>query len=177
MTGLWHVGPEFDEFVRASSADLLRLAVLLTRDRGHAEDLLQTSLVRTAARWPAARHQPRAFCRRVLVNLAKDRWRGRSRPPREVHDLDGLHPAESGGVERIVALDHMSQLVGQLPIGQRKVLVLRYFEDLTVAEVAVILGCSEGNVKSQTHRGLASLRALLADQEATTTLEDQHAHR
>jgi DNA-directed RNA polymerase specialized sigma24 family protein len=104
---------------------------------------------------------------------------GRHRPlqPREVHDLDGLHPAESGGEERIVALDHVSQLVGQLPIGQRKVLVLRYFEDLTVAEVAIILGCSEGNVKSQTHRGLASLRALLADQEATTTLEDQHAHR
>jgi RNA polymerase sigma-70 factor (sigma-E family) len=177
MTGLRHIGPEFDEFVRASSSELLRLAVLLSHDRGHAEDLLQTSLVRTAARWSAARRNPRAYCRRVLVNLAKDRWRDRSRQPREVQDLDGLHPAEAAADARIAATDHLSRLVAQLPIGQRKILVLRYFEDLSVAEVAIILGCSEGNVKSQAHRGLATLRDLITEQNTPNTMEDRHAYR
>lgn len=176
--GLGRVGPEFDEFVRTSSSELLRLAVLLTRDRGHAEDLLQISLVRTAARWPAAaRDNPFNYCRRVLVNLAKDRWRDRSRQPRVVRDLDGMHPSAAADDERIVTSDQLSALVARLPMGQRKVLVLRYFEDLTVAEVALILNCSEGNVKSQTHRGLATLRALLAEQDTPDTTEDRHAYR
>ena len=176
--GLRHAGAEFDEFVRASSSELLRLAILLTRDRGHAEDLVQMSLVRTATRWRAARDNPAAYCRRVLVNLAKDRWRDRSRRPHEVQDLDGVHPLGAAADERIVAADWVSRLVGQLPMGQRKVLVLRYFEDLPVAEVATILGCTEGNVKSQANRGLATLRALLEAQAVSTTMEEnQHVYR
>ena len=63
-------------------------------------------------------------------------------------------------------------------MGQRKVLVLRYFEDLPVAEVATILGCTEGNVKSQANRGLATLRALLEAQAVSTTMEEnQHVYR
>jgi DNA-directed RNA polymerase specialized sigma24 family protein len=62
------LGTEFDDFVRDSSADLLRLALLLTGDRGQAEDLLQIALLRTASHWRAAGQNPRIYARRVLVN-------------------------------------------------------------------------------------------------------------
>ena len=75
---------EFDAFVRASSDQLLRTAYLLCGDRHHAEDLVQTTLFRAARHWRAARRQPQAYARRILVNLAKDRWRGLSRRPPEM---------------------------------------------------------------------------------------------
>jgi DNA-directed RNA polymerase specialized sigma24 family protein len=76
-------GEDFDAFVAAQSVSLLRTAYLLTGDRGHAEDLLQQVLVRTATRWRVAREAPEAYARRVLANLAKDRWRHLRRRPRE----------------------------------------------------------------------------------------------
>jgi RNA polymerase sigma-70 factor (sigma-E family) len=177
MTRLARLGSDFDEFVRQSSVDLLRLAVLLTRDRGEAQDLLQTALVRVAGRWPAARHNPRSYTRQVLVNLAKNRWRDKARRPHEARDLVGVEQAEDPADEHIVQRDAVSRLLAQLPMGQRKVLVLRYFEDLSVAEVAAVLGCSDGNVKSQANRALATLRQLLATQTAPTTTEELHAQR
>ena len=155
------LGPDFDEFVRSASGRLLRLAVLLTRERGRAEDLVQTCLVRTAGRWSVARDNPSAYARRVLVNLARNRWRDASRRPAEVSGLSGIDPAEDPADDVIVQRDAMSRLLAELPTGQRTVLALRYFEDLPVAEVAAILGCSQGNVKSQTNRALTTLRALL----------------
>ena len=74
--------PAFEAFVRTSSDHLLRTAYLLSGDRGYAEDLVQTALLRTARRWRAARRQPHAYARRIVINLAKDRWRGLSRRPR-----------------------------------------------------------------------------------------------
>ena len=75
--------PGFDNFVAAHSTALLRTAYLLTGDRGHAEDLLQTALLRTLRRWPAARDAPAEYVRRVLVNLSRDRIRLLGRRPRE----------------------------------------------------------------------------------------------
>ena len=161
MTRLSRLGPDFDDFVRSSSAELLRLATLLTRDRGEAEDLLQVAMVRTAGRWSAARHNPVAYARRSIVNLAKNRWRDKFRRPLETQDLTGVEPLQASADDRVVQRDAVSRLVDQLPLGQRKVLVLRYFEDLSVVEVAMVLGCSEGNVKSQSNRALATLRASL----------------
>lgn len=79
MSRLADLGPEFDDFVREASSGLLRMSFLLTGDRGQAEDLLQVSLVRTATHWAAARSNPAIFARRVLVNLAKNRWRDLAR--------------------------------------------------------------------------------------------------
>jgi RNA polymerase sigma-70 factor (sigma-E family) len=174
VSGIGQLGPEFDDFVRDSGSGLLQLAVLLTRDRGRAEDLVQMALLRTARRWGAARHNPVANSRRVLVNLAKDGWRERGRRPQEVADLTGIDPVAPAADDSVLQREAASRLVAALPMGQRKILVLRYFADLSVAEVAVILGCSEGTVKSQTNRALATLRDHLA---RPAQKETQHAQR
>lgn len=149
----------FDTFVRASSDRLLRTAYLLTGDRGHAEDLVQTALLRTARRWSSARRDPAAYARRVVVNLAKDRWRDLHRRPGEAPlEADVAIPVTDGVADR----DQLLRAARALPEGQRAVLVLRFFDDLSVAETAAALGCTEGTVKSQTARALDRLRSALA---------------
>ncbi|CAM3637661.1 SigE family RNA polymerase sigma factor [Nocardioides zeicaulis] len=154
--------PAFDAFVRRSSDRLLRTAYLLCGDRGHAEDLVQTALLRTARRWPSARTAPEAYARRVVVNLAKDRWRSQGRRPGEAPlEADVAVPVRDGVADR----DELLRAARQLPPGQRAVLVLRYFDDLSVADTAAALGCSTGTVKSQTARALERLRAALTTEQ------------
>ncbi len=78
------LGRDFDDFVTTSSASLLRAAYLLTGDHGHAEDVLQHALLQTARHWGTVHTDPVAYARRAVVNLAKNRWRTRSRRPVEV---------------------------------------------------------------------------------------------
>jgi RNA polymerase sigma-70 factor (sigma-E family) len=153
---------EFERFVRTSSDRLVRTAYLLCGDRGEAEDIAQTALLRTARRWRVARDDPGAYARRVVVNLAKDRWRALSRRPVEtVLDVDPAIPVVDGLADR----DALLRAVRQLPEGQRCVLVLRFFEDLSVADTAAALGCTTGTVKSQTARGLDRLRSALVQEK------------
>jgi RNA polymerase sigma-70 factor (sigma-E family) len=148
----------FDAFVAGSSDRLLRTAYLLCGDVGHAEDLVQTALMRTARRWRTAREQPEAYARRVVVNLAKDRWRQLGRRPAELPlEVDVRAPESSALLDR----DALLRAAQSLPEGQRAVLVLRYFDDLSVAGTAAALGVTEGTVKSQTSRALDALRAAL----------------
>jgi RNA polymerase sigma-70 factor (sigma-E family) len=159
----------FDEFVAASADRLVRTAYLLCGDRGHAEDLVQTALLRTARRWRTARSQPEAYARRVVVNLAKDRWRDLARRPAEA-PMDGAED-RAGQIkvyDGVLDRDELLRAARQLPPGQRAVLVLRFFDDLSVDETAATLGCSTGTVKSQTSRALDRLRAAL-------TPEKEHA--
>lgn len=154
-------GPHFDEFVQSSSPHLLRLAYRLTGHRQLAEDLLQTAYVRVAGRWSSARANPVAYARQTLVHLATDSWRARSRRPEEVplDDVSATH-----GLDQSASLEDRDELLAAmraLPPVQRTVLVLRYWEDLSVEETAALLGCSQGNVKSSSSRGLARLREVL----------------
>lgn len=167
------LGPDFDDFVRDASTSLLRTAYLLTGDHGHAEDLLQTALLRTARRWRTARANPEAYARRVVANLAKDRWRDRGRRPAETGQ--GPEPGHDGPTGQLTLRHTLLPAVLQLPMRQRAVLVLRYFEDLTIEDTAAALGCSVGTVKSHTHRALARLRELLGD-DALSAKEINHAH-
>ncbi|GAB3200280.1 SigE family RNA polymerase sigma factor [Nocardioides hungaricus] len=154
----------FEAFVAESSDRLLRTAYLLCGDRGHAEDLVQTALLRTARRWRTARQQPEGYARRVLVNLAKDRWRTLARRPAETaFDTDVEAPTDDAVLDR----DLLLRATRGLPPGQRAVLVLRYFDDLSVEDTAAALGCSAGTVKSQTSRALGRLRAALTSQKET----------
>jgi RNA polymerase sigma-70 factor (sigma-E family) len=159
----------FDEFVAASADRLVRTAYLLCGDRGHAEDLVQTALLRTARRWRTARRQPEAYARRVVVNLAKDRWRDLARRPAEA-PLDGVE-ATIPVVDGLLDRDELIRAAAQLPPGQRAVLVLRYFDDLSVEETAATLGCSTGTVKSQTSRALERLRAALAPEKENADVD------
>ncbi|WP_307796142.1 SigE family RNA polymerase sigma factor [Amycolatopsis sp. 195334CR] len=159
----------FEDFVAARSAALLRTAYLLTGDRGHAEDLLQTTLLRTAWRWQAASAQPEAYARRVLVNLSRDRRRNLGRRVRE-EAAPAEPPAVGDAVQRIADREALLTALRQLPERQREVVVLRYYADLPVAETALAMGCSEGVVKSHTSRALNRLRALLG------AAEDREVH-
>jgi RNA polymerase sigma-70 factor (sigma-E family) len=154
---------DFDEFVAAHVDDLLRTAYLIVWDEAEAEDLVQECLLEVARRWPRVRRmeRPRAYARRILVNLAIDGARGRARRRSELEAGASASPIE---VDPLSALDTRAELLevlGQLPARQRAVLVLRYFNDLTETQVAEVLGCSPGTVKSSASRGLARLREAL----------------
>jgi RNA polymerase sigma-70 factor (sigma-E family) len=166
------LGNDFDDFVRDASPSLLRTAYLLTGDRGHAEDVLQTALLHTARRWRAVHTNPHAYARRAIVNHAKNRWRERSRRPREAADIgeSGYEPADGDVLLQQVLLP----AVLALPLRQRAVLVLRYFQDLSVEQTADVLGCRPGTVKSQTHHALAKLREALGTLADIEENEDAH---
>jgi RNA polymerase sigma-70 factor (sigma-E family) len=146
----------FDEFVVQRSPALLRTAVLLCNgDRHAAEDLLQTALLRLARHWGRT-SDPEAYVRRILVNLAVDGTRNRRRRLPETRWPEGLEPAVHDA-----AADPLPEVVASLPPQQRATLVLRFWDDCSVAETARLLGCSEGTVKSNTSRALARLREAL----------------
>lgn len=149
----------FDEYVTAHGAALLRFARLLTGDEHRAEDLTQDVLARAYVRWKrvAGADDPDRYVRRMLVNANHSWWRLRS--SREVRvaavadrQLDGAIDADA--VER----DVLWRLISELPPKQRAVLVLRYYCDLTGADIAEILGCSAVTVRTHAMRAVATLR-------------------
>jgi RNA polymerase sigma-70 factor (sigma-E family) len=147
----------FEDFVARAGDRLLRSAVLLVGDRGTAEDLVQGALERTYRHWPrVSSGQPEAYVRRALVNAAASRWRRRG--VREV-PLDATHEVTvADDRDRLALRDGLIRALLTLPARQRAVLVLRYFDDMSEADVAATLGCSVGSVKSQASRGLVRLR-------------------
>jgi RNA polymerase sigma-70 factor (sigma-E family) len=146
----------FEEFVADASPRLLRTAFLLTRDPGHAEDLLQTALARAWRAWHRINGDPEPYVRRIIVNTHATWWRRHWRGEEPTGQLpERLGESHQDGVgER----EWLWQALGRLPRKQRIVLVLRFYEDLTEAKVAELLGCSVGTVKSQASRALAKLR-------------------
>jgi RNA polymerase sigma-70 factor (sigma-E family) len=163
----------FREFVLARSAALTRTAFLLTGDRGLAEDLLQSSLAKTAMRWPAviSGGDPEAYIRRVLYHEFVSGWRRRRRRPAEA--LTGApperaHPADE--TDRALQRMTLERALTRLTKAQRAVVVLRFYEDRSEAQTADLLGCSVGTVKSQTHRALARLRELAPELKELVTV-------
>jgi RNA polymerase sigma-70 factor (sigma-E family) len=152
---------EFVEFAEASSARLRRTAFLLCSDWHAAEDLVQTALTKVFLSWRTIRRRDavQAYATRTLVNayLADKRLKR----PREL--LTGVLPERAAeppeSETRIVVLDALASL----PPRGRAVVVLRFWADLSVEQVAAVLGCSAGNVKSQSARALDKLRAALGD--------------
>lgn len=163
-----HGPPGYADFVRSRYAALARSAYLLTGDRGHAEDLVQSALIVALRAWDrlAAVEAAEAYARTTMVRLARRgyrrRWRGEI--PTEWNRLPaGLSSAPAPLDTAAQAVDVRTLLAG-LPWEQRAVLVLRFFDDLSERETAAVLGCSEGTVKSRTSRALAKLRASAAMQ-------------
>jgi RNA polymerase sigma-70 factor (sigma-E family) len=147
----------FEEFVAARYAALLRTAYLLTQDRGLAEDLVQTALAKCWLGWKRIRYDdPGPYVHRVLVNTYTAWWRRRWNSEYPTEDLpQGGGPVSHHAVDERVDL---ADALRRLPRRMRAVVVLRFYEDLSEAETARILGCSAGTVKSQTSRALAKLR-------------------
>jgi RNA polymerase sigma-70 factor (sigma-E family) len=163
------VRQEFEQFVAASSERLLRTAYLVVRDVELAEDLVQECLFRVARRWPRVRamEHPYAYARKILVNLTLDGAKGRQRHSSEL-DAGDRRPVEDhhdeAATRALVGVDTAAELIdglGRLAPRQRAALVLRYFDDLSEAQVAEAMGCSVGTVKSTTWRALERLRQVL----------------
>lgn len=155
-------GPEgFAEYVAARQATLLRSAWMLSGDWGHAEDLVQSALVRMLPHWSRVRgDDPDGYAYRVLLNCYLSWWR-RVRPREPVpRDLPEM-PVTDRGFATVALRDELAQLLATLPRRQRAVVVLRYYHDYTEAETAALLGCAVGTVKSQSAKALAKMRGQL----------------
>ncbi|MER6509807.1 SigE family RNA polymerase sigma factor [Nonomuraea sp. NPDC001636] len=165
----------FRAFVDAHQRPLTRLAYLLTGEVHLAEDLLQSVFVRMIGRWSRLGHvgDLDAYARKMMVNQYLS-WRRR----RSSHEVPSAEPpdrayvSDDSAVLRIV----LRQALMRLTPKQRAVLVLRFYEDRTECEVADLLGCSVGTVKSQAHHALARLRTLAPELGPRLPVLDDPAH-
>jgi RNA polymerase sigma-70 factor (sigma-E family) len=163
-----YVAESFETFVRANSAALLRRALLLTGDRDLAEDLVQTALAKVALRWTsvAAKGDPLPYVRTVIVRTAigwrRRRWSG------EVPTAPLPETSQADGSENIARRERLRQALLGVPARQRAALMLRFYDDLSEAATAQVMGCSVGTVKSQTSKGLARLRVVLGADPTST---------
>ena len=152
---------DFVEYVEARQQALVRFAYLLTYDHHTAEDLVQTALAKTFLTWGRLRDRGAvdSYVRRIIVNentsMWRRAWKRRERASESLPDRGTVDPD-------VESRDVMWQVVQSLPPRQRAAVVLRYYEDLSEADTAAVLGCSIGNVKSQTSRAIASMRAAVA---------------
>jgi RNA polymerase sigma-70 factor (sigma-E family) len=158
----------FDAFVVSRLNALVSYAYLLTGNRHSAEDVVQTALARTAIRWARVHDKanPEGYVRRAIVNEFLNTRRLRRSTEVPVADVTDavVATAESAYDER----DAMWSALATLPRGQRVVLVLRYYEGLSEAEIAAVLGCAAGTVKSQAAKAIAHLRTRSAFREDST---------
>jgi RNA polymerase sigma-70 factor (sigma-E family) len=154
---------EFSDFMQGRWSQLVRLAYALTGDRQLAEDLAQSAFARAYASWGRVRRadNPDAYLRRIVVNANASRFR-KMRVSEILTETVPDLVAAADGADRRGERDALVAALLQLPSGQRAAVVLRYWLDLTETETAAILGCSVGNVKSQSSRALAKLRTSAA---------------
>lgn len=159
-------GVAFEAFVASRSGPLLRTAYLLTRDHGLAEDLLQTALAKAWRAWGRIDEHPEPYVRKILVNTYASWWRRRWNGEQPTAELPEGAATNSDAMDRA----DLWTAVGRLPRRQRAVVVLRFFEDLSEAQTAALLGVSKGTVKSQTSK---ALRALRIDPSVTSGVSNE----
>jgi RNA polymerase sigma-70 factor (sigma-E family) len=156
---------EFAELFRASWARLYRLAYAVSGDRAAAEDDLQNAFAKVYSNWGRVRRadHPEAYVRRIVLNEVlggrRNGFLKRERPRQVVEPAGAVASPEAGVVDR----DAIWTAVLALPARQRAVVVLRYYEDLSEAEIAEALGCSRGTVKSQASAAITALRRTAPD--------------
>lgn len=153
----------FSMYVAARRDQVRRTAYLLCGDWHKADDLTQIAFVKVYGAWDRIRDRGAldAYVRSTLVRSTVDDSRRPWRRERAVEVLPEVASFDDLA-SQVVDRDQVRAALAAVPPGQRAVLVLRYFEGLDVAAAAAALGCSEGNVKSQTARGLAALKVALA---------------
>jgi RNA polymerase sigma-70 factor (sigma-E family) len=172
VAGGWSADEALERLYVAHWRSLVRLSVLLVRDQGVAEEIVQDCFVAMHSHWARLRDPDRAlaYMRQSVVNRSRSHLRHqgvvrrhavRETPPPPTSVADD---ASSEGARRTVVLDALRRL----PRRQREVIALRYYLELSEAEIAETLGISRGAVKSHASRGAATLRGLLADHEEET---------
>ncbi|MBM7518184.1 SigE family RNA polymerase sigma factor [Nocardioides nitrophenolicus] len=155
---------EFVAFAQGARDRLRRTAYLLCGDWDRAADHVQDALIRVYVAWPRLTRAGReyAYARRALVSVVLDHARRRSSTELVV-EADHQRPDGIDVAELVSARETLLAVMAELPPRQRACVVLRYFDDLSVADTAKALGCSEGTVKSQTARALDRLRSVFED--------------
>lgn len=156
-------GVDLERLLAERGDHLMRAAIALTESRAEAEDLLQAAIERLLRHWRRVNSDHEGYLRSTLYNLAADGWRRRSTRHAKL-PLLAQPPADPGG-DPVAGVDLRDALVRglrELPPFQRAVLVLRYWEQLSHAEAAEVLGCAEGTVRAAASRGLRRLRELAA---------------
>src|SRR5215469_14342469 len=151
---------ELERFLTERADRLMRTAVLLSGSREAGQDLLQAALERLLRHWRTLDGDPEGYLRRTLYNLAADGFRRQGRLQRKLALLRAGAQAPVDPTAEVDLRDALVRILLQLPPRQRAVLVLRYWEQLTEAEIAAVLGWPEGTVKSAASRGLRRLREL-----------------
>lgn len=156
----------FDELYRAHRDDLFRLAVLICGDRARSEDAVADVFARVLPRWRSSTvlDRPRQYLRRALVNELTGGFRHRAVERRVAARQWGDDRGEQPLDTHVSDHDEMRRALGELPLTQRAVLVLRYYADLSEADTADVLGVSPGTVKSRAWRAMARLRVLLQEE-------------
>ena len=158
----------FEAFIADATDALFRTGFMMTGDGGATEDLVQETFIRIARRWDRVQSMdhPLAYAQRVLVNLAVDEAERRSRQRAELApQAGGSEPADQTATSAFREIEDVAEFrwaLARPSPRERAVLVLRYWDDLPTAEVAAILGCSAGTVKSTASRGAARLAGILA---------------
>jgi RNA polymerase sigma-70 factor (sigma-E family) len=155
---------DYSEYVALRWPALVRTAYLLTGDHGHAEDLAQSALTKCLVAWPRIRSRDAAdaYVRKALLNTYIS-WRRKSswhEMPSEDPPAAETYDSTEGLAQRSAVLDALAVL----PPKQRAVVVLRFYEDLGIRDVAKQVGCSTGSVKRQTHEALKKLRHVMGDE-------------
>jgi RNA polymerase sigma-70 factor (sigma-E family) len=168
---------ELEGFLAERADHLLRTAVLLAGSRESGEDLLQTAVERLLRRWRRFDGDPEGYLRRTLCNLATDGYRRAGRWRQKERLLRGGLPQARDVTGDVDLRDALVRLLWQLPARQRAVLVLRYWEQLTDAETAAVLGCAEGTVRSAASRGLTRMRELADEWNDTAVTCDRNGKR
>ena len=155
-----------DELYARHITRAVRLAYLMTGEREASEDIAQDAFIRVFGRWRHLRRPElfEAYLRKAVINGARSHARRRSVEKRFLAREAGLRPDATA--EPSALLDgRLREVLLSLPPRQRAVVVLRYYEDLSEDQVATLLGCSRGNVKSLASRGMARLREVLPDDD------------
>jgi RNA polymerase sigma-70 factor (sigma-E family) len=150
---------DFDDYVRANGAGLLRFAYLLCGDAHRAEDFVQEALVRCHRRWARIERDcgPDAYVRKAILRQYLS-WRRRRSAGERVVARVRDHPADPDATQRVVDQDALLRVLARLPRRQRAVLVLRFYEDLPDDRIAEALGCSRATVRVHARRGMEWLR-------------------
>jgi RNA polymerase sigma-70 factor (sigma-E family) len=167
---------DFAAFVANRSTALLSFAHVLTGNRQDAEDVVQIAVAATALRWHRVRRRdnPEGYVRRAILSTHLSRQRRRPWRERPAADLpeapdprpDGGRSAGSGWIDAVDERDAIWRVLATLPARQRAVLVLRYYEDMSEADIADVLGCSRGTFKSQAAKALDRLRQSFTSEGA-----------
>jgi RNA polymerase sigma-70 factor (sigma-E family) len=163
--------PVFETWVLIHGDALLRFAYVLTGDANLAEDAVQDALTTACAKWSriGAVDDPQAYVRRMIVNAHISWWRRfrrRESPSAEPIGANRAAPATSDGAAQRADADAVWALCATLPSKQRAAVVLRFYEDLSYAEIGRLLNCAEATARSSVHRALAALKVKLSKEGA-----------